>query len=208
MLVYVSRHRYNTRMTINWNKHTYICNTCDGLFEMTISSYRTIDQKLCPSCFNSMTLLSVEDATIQPTTTKEEKMEATFGETVTEASVGVDILSTRIKQLEDQVQRVTQRSYDESAERNRMRNEMQEWTLEALDESSITESQAEEIASICGFELTTEFEVEVTVTYSLTVNVRDKEQAENAIHDIDFDTVSYDDPITYLSSSIDSIEVD
>ena len=61
-------------MTTNWNKHTYVCNSCDGLFEMTIGSYRTIDQELCPSCFNSMTLLSVEDATIQPNLTKEEPM--------------------------------------------------------------------------------------------------------------------------------------
>jgi hypothetical protein len=68
---------YNTRMTTNWNKYTYVCPTCDGLFEMTIKSNRTIDQELCPSCFNTMINLSVVDATIQPTTTKEETMETT-----------------------------------------------------------------------------------------------------------------------------------
>ena len=113
-----------------------------------------------------------------------------------------------IQQLKEHIQRVTQRSYTEAAERNRMRNEMQEWTLEALDDGSITESQAEEIADICGFELTKEFEVEVTVLYSVTVNARNEEEAQNAIHDIDFDTVAYqDDTITYLSSSVDRIDI-
>jgi predicted neutral ceramidase superfamily lipid hydrolase len=113
----------------------------------------------------------------------------------------------RIDQLEKHIQTVTQRSYTEAAERNRMRNEMQEWTLEALDNAQITESDAEEIASICGFELTKEFELEVTVMYSVTVNARDEESAQNLIHDIDFDSVSYPEGVAYLSSSVDRIDI-
>ena len=113
----------------------------------------------------------------------------------------------RIAQLEEHIQKVTQRSYGEAAERNRMRNEMQEWTLEALEHGTIDESTAEEIANICGFELTKEFELEVTVQYSVTVNARDEESAQNAIHDIDFDSVSYGEEVTYLSSSVDRIEI-
>jgi hypothetical protein len=114
---------------------------------------------------------------------------------------------SRIAQLEEHVQTVTQRSYGEAAERNRMRNEMQEWTLEQLDEDSLTQSQAEEIASICGFELSKEVEVEVTVQYSITVNLPYGEDVQDIIHDIDFDTVSYNDErITWLSSSIDRVD--
>jgi len=113
----------------------------------------------------------------------------------------------RIAQLEQHIQTVTQRSYGESAERNRMRNEMQEWTLEQLDEDSLTESQAEEIASICGFELTKEFELEVTVQYSITVNARNEEEAQNLIHEIDFDSVSEPQGVTYLSSTVDRIDM-
>ena len=113
----------------------------------------------------------------------------------------------RIEQLEKHVQTVTQRSYGEAAERNRMRNEMQEWTLEELDNNGITESQAEEIANVCGFELTKEFELEVTVQYSITVNARNEEEAQNLIHDIDFDSVSEPQGVTYLSSSVDRIEI-
>lgn len=115
---------------------------------------------------------------------------------------------TRIKQLEEHIQTVTQRSYGEAAERSRMRNEMQDWTMAALEEREISESNAEEIASICGFELTKEFEVEVTVQYSVTVNAKNEEEAVNAIHEIDFDSVSYnDDQISWLSSSVDSVDI-
>ena len=114
----------------------------------------------------------------------------------------------RIHQLEEHIQKVTQRSYGEAAERNRMRNEMQEWTLEAIDCGTLNESEGQEIADICGFELTKEFELEVTVMYSVTVKARNEEEAQNAIHDIDFDTVQYNsDNISWLSSSIDRIDI-
>ena len=116
--------------------------------------------------------------------------------------------NTRIAQLEEHIQTVTQRSYTEAAERNRMRNEMQEWTLEALENGTFDEDTAQEIADICGFELTKEFEVEVEVQYSITVNARNEEEAKNAIYDIDFDTVQYDsDSIQYLSSSVDRVDI-
>ncbi len=114
----------------------------------------------------------------------------------------------RIANLESHISTVTQRSYTEAAERNRMRNEMQEWTLEALENGTFDESTAQEIADICGFELTKEFEVEVEVQYSITVNARNEEEAKNAIYDIDFDTVDYNsDSIQYLSSSVDRVDI-
>jgi hypothetical protein len=120
----------------------------------------------------------------------------------------LDKATLRIGELEEHIQKVTQRSYVDSADKNRMVEAMHEWTLEALNEGAIEESQAQEIADICGFDLTKEFEVEVTVMYSVTVNARDEESAQNAIYDIDFDSVSYnDDSISYLSSSVDNIEI-
>jgi intergrase/recombinase len=114
----------------------------------------------------------------------------------------------RIAQLEEHIQKVTQRSYADSADKNRMVEAMQEWTFEALEQGTINENEALEIAEIMGFELTKEFEVEVTVMYSVTVNARNEEEAQNAIHDIDFDTVDYNsDSIGYLSSSIDRIDI-
>jgi len=114
----------------------------------------------------------------------------------------------RIGELEEHISKVTQRSYADSADKNRMVESMQEWTLSALEAGSINETEAEEIAEIMGFELTKEFEVEVTVMYSVTVNARTEEDAQNAIHDIDFDTVQYNsDNISWLSSSIDRVDI-
>jgi hypothetical protein len=120
----------------------------------------------------------------------------------------IESARVEIEKLKEHIQTVTQRSYGEAAERSRMRNEMQEWTLENLDDGTISEETAQSIADICGFELTKEFELEVTVLYSITVNARDEESAQNLIHDIDFDTVSYQsDEVTWLSSSVDRIDI-
>ena len=113
-----------------------------------------------------------------------------------------------INSLQEHIQKLTQRSYADSAERNRIVEDMQAWTLTELENNGITESQAEEISSVCGFELTQEFELEVTVNYVITVNARDEESAQNAIHDIDFDSVSYNDEyITYLSSNVERVDI-
>ena len=56
----------------------------------------------------------------------------------------------RIAELEEHIQKVTQRSYAESADRNRITESMQEWTLAALEAGSINETEAEEIAEIVG----------------------------------------------------------
>jgi len=51
---------------------------------------RTISNDLCPACINSMTLLSVADATILPTTTKEEQMETTTVDTSSQESMSAN----------------------------------------------------------------------------------------------------------------------
>jgi hypothetical protein len=113
----------------------------------------------------------------------------------------------RIGQLEEHISTVTQRSYTEAAERNNIINEMQEWTLEAMEHGTIDEDTAQQIADICHFELNKEFEVEATVLYSITVNARSEEDAINLIHEIDFDSVSEPQGVTYLSSSVDRVDI-
>jgi hypothetical protein len=189
------------------SKYTFICDPdeCDCLIELTSSDgfgFPSGVTKLTCPCGRETTLLSVEHSTIQPTTTKGNEMETT----ITESQVGIDILNARIKQLEEQIQRITQRDYSTASTLNKMRDDMKVFTLEALDDDSLTEFQAEEIAGICGFELTNEFELEVTVQYSITVNARNEEEAHNIIHDIDFDSVSEPEGVAYLSASVDRIE--
>jgi hypothetical protein len=157
--------------------------------------------------------MSVAPSTIELTNKqKEAPMDQTA---VTIVNATEDFLKSQIQQkdarivtLEEHSQRVTQRDFDTRAKLEGLRNDMQEWTFNAIESGTINEDEALEIAEICGFELTKEFEVEVTVMYSITINARDEESAQNAIHDIDFDTVQYDsDNISWLSSSVDRIEI-
>lgn len=113
----------------------------------------------------------------------------------------------RINDLTEHSQRLAQRDYDTASKLQAMRDDMHAWTMNALEEASINEAEAQEIADICGFELSKEFELEVTVQYSVTCRARDEESALNLIHDIDFDSISYPEGIEYISGSVDRIEV-
>lgn len=113
----------------------------------------------------------------------------------------------RINDLTAHSQRLAQRDYDTAAKLQAIRDDMHAWTMNALEEREISETNAEEIADICGFELSKEFELEVSVQYSVTVNARDEESALNLIHDIDFDSVSYPDGVEYISGRIDRTEI-
>jgi hypothetical protein len=198
-----------------YQKYTWVCTgDCDALIEYTFKDgygWPAGEMNLTCRCGTQCTLLSVEDATIQPTETKGNQMETlTDNNYMTREFLESQLVQNKayIAQLESAHANTVTRSTSYQAELNKMREDMKVFTLEGLDDDSLTEYQAEEIASICGFELTTEFELTVTVQYSVTVNARDEESAINAIHDTDFDTVSYDEPITYMSSSVDSVEVD
>lgn len=71
-----------------WTKYSYTCDPdeCDSLTEFTCKDTfgfpsGSIHNMKCP-CGRHMTLVSVEDATILPTTTKEEQMETTLNEQI------------------------------------------------------------------------------------------------------------------------------
>ena len=113
----------------------------------------------------------------------------------------------RSTELQQQVQNVTQRYYESSSELQKLRDDIQSWTLEALEHGTIDEETAESIAEIAEFELTKEFDVDVTVQYNVTVMAKSQEEAQAAIYDIDFDSVSYGEEITFLSATVDSIDI-
>ena len=116
-------------------------------------------------------------------------------------------LQQSLKNKDEHIQRISQRDYATSAELTKMREAMKEWTVSELDSTDISTEQAEAIADICGFELTQEVEVEVTVTYNLTLQVPHDEDTESIINDIDFESVSYNsDNITWLTASVDRVD--
>jgi polyhydroxyalkanoate synthesis regulator phasin len=114
----------------------------------------------------------------------------------------------RITQLEEHIQRLTQRDYSTAAALQAMRDGLQEWTMENFENGNITEEQATELSEMGGFDLTKEVEVEVNVTYYITLQLPAGEDAESAINDIDFEAISYDsDTITHISASVDNIDI-
>jgi hypothetical protein len=136
-------------------------------------------------------------------------------QTITTINATEDFLKSQIikkdeyiKQLESAHANAVSRSTGEAAERNIIRNEMHEWTLEALEHGTIDESTAEEIANICGFQLTREVEVTVVVEYTMTLQVPAGEDEESIVNDIDFDAVAYDlDRVSYVSSTVTDLQI-
>ena len=136
-----------------------------------------------------------------------DQMTTTFVATQEYLRSQVNEKTNRIIQLEGALESARNINRSNANDMNTTRDAIQSWTLEEFENGQITESQAEEIAGICGFELSKEVEVEVTVTYNLTVTVSPNEDVESIVNDIDFDTVSYnDDNISHMSSSVDRID--
>jgi hypothetical protein len=111
----------------------------------------------------------------------------------------------RIKELEEYLTTYQRRSVNSATELQSMRDQMHEFTLEQINEEALTQEQADKIANICGFEISKEVEIEISVIYNLTVNVPHGTDVESIINDIDFDSVSYGEEVTYLSSMIDDV---
>jgi len=86
--------------------------------------------------------------------------------------------------------------------------QLQDWTMNELENNGITEEQATEISEIVGFDLTKEVEAEVTVKYWITLQVPAGESAEDIINEIDFESVSYDtEAITNISYEVSDIDL-
>ena len=162
-------------MTTNWNKHTYVCNTCDGLFEMTIQSTRTIDQQLCPSCFNTMTLLSVVDATIlSTTTTKEEPMETTT------------YLQSQIDELKKQLASHQNCDYWKS-ENGRVGRQVIELINDAYDNDSDAEDILTTLCEIIDYNPTKTIEFTATMHFTGSIDI-----PRNEVNDFDLTEVLSD----------------
>ena len=136
-----------------------------------------------------------------------DQMTTTFAATQEYLRSQMDEKVDKIIQLEKALESARDINRSNAREMNDTRDAIQAWTLEEFENGQLTESQAEEIAGICGFELTKQVEVEVTVTYSMTVTTGPTEEVEDIVNNIDFDTIQYnDDNISYMSSSIDRID--
>ena len=136
-----------------------------------------------------------------------DQMTTTFAATQEYLRSQIDEKTDKVIQLEKALEAARDINRSNAREMNDTRDAIQAWTLEEFENGQLTESQAEEIAGICGFELTKQVEVEVTVTYSMTVTAGPTEEIEDIVSNINWDTVDYDEnSISYLNASVDSID--
>jgi len=130
-----------------------------------------------------------------------DQMTTTFAATQEYLRSQLDEKTDKIIQLEKALESARDINRSNAREMNDTRDAIQAWTLEEFENGQLTESQAEEIAGICGFELTKQVEVEVTVTYSMTVTTGPTDDVEDIVNNINFNSIDYD------SSSIDLQDV-
>jgi len=130
-----------------------------------------------------------------------DQMTTTFVATQEYLRSQLDEKTDRIIQLDKALESARDINRSNAREMNDTRDAIQAWTLEEFENGQLTESQAEEIAGICGFELTKQVEVEVTVTYSMTVTAGPTDDVEDIVNNINFNSIDYD------SGSIDLQDV-
>jgi hypothetical protein len=127
-----------------------------------------------------------------------DQMTTTFAATQEYLHSKLDEQTNKVIQLEKALEAARDISRSNAREMNDTRDAIQAWTFEELENGQLTESQAEEIAGICGFELSKEVEVEVTVTYSLTVTAGPTDDVEDIVNNINFNSIDYDTSIIDL----------
>jgi hypothetical protein len=127
-----------------------------------------------------------------------DQMATTFAATQEYIRAQLDEKTDKIIQLEKALESARDINRSNAREMNDTRDAIQAWTFEELENGQLTESQSEEIAGICGFELSKEVEVEVTVTYSLTVTAGPTDDVEDIVNNINFNSIDYDTSIIDL----------
>jgi Zn-finger nucleic acid-binding protein len=169
-----------------WFKWDYVCTNCDSHVEMTIKSNGLPHAEICPNCNTQMTLMSVLDVTIDPTTKKEE----TNMDTLTPAQ------TMTLTWIENDVERTE--TYSESDIRamywnnKNLAQKQNEWykkesQLRTLLEEVIADSSdaevLEQIADIFDVPLTKEIEATAWIRVDMVIEV-DIREGEYDIEDI------------------------
>ena len=158
-----------------WTKYTFVCNgICDALIEYTLQAgftFNDVTEFTCV-CGSNTTLVSVDDATILPTTTKEEQMETTTPQVMTLDWVENDVVTTKTYSESDIRHMVWVNKNLTNKQNEWYRKESQLRTLleEVYADSSDQEVLAQ-IAEIFDVPLTKEIEVTAWVRVDLTVEV-------------------------------------
>lgn len=161
----------------SWTKYTFVCDPdeCDTLIEVTCDNYgfpSGVMQLTCP-CGRKLDVLSVADATILSTTTKEETMETTTApQVMTLDWIENDVVTNKtytesdIRHMVWQNKNLTTKQNEWYTKENKLRTFIHDVFENSEDQESLTE-----IAEMFDIPLTKEIEVTVWVRVDATVEV-------------------------------------
>ena len=194
-----------------WYKWDYVCSGCDAHVEITaLVDGHSIKTEMCMKCLSQLTLVSVGDATIYPTTKKED----TNMETLTPAQ------TMTLTWQNNNVEETT--TYTENDVRSAMYNnrryaeKQNEWykkesQLRTLINDVFHDSEDQDtlsqIAEIFDVPLTKEVEVTAWVSVNMTVEV-DMREGEYDIEDLVRNNLSVDafSPVSVNDFDVDRVE--
>lgn len=170
---------YDILLAMNKNKETwfkwdYVCPNCDAHIEMTLKSNGLPHSEICSKCYERMTLMSVVDATIDPTTKKEDEMETLTPapQTMTLNWIENDVETTKTYTESDVRTMVWSNKGNNTKINEYYRKESQLRTLlEEVYADSEEQEVLSQIANIFDVPLTKEIEVTAYIRVDLTVEV-------------------------------------
>ena len=180
--IFVSPLCYNTHMKQTWNKYTYVCSLCDALYEIT--STQTVPEcfvGLCSDkeCGEPLTLLSVVDVTIVPSTKEKEVPNMENEMTITTS--GGDTITFNQGKLEsfyDKYTRIEKYNYSHI---NKVTG-LSEIIVEAYQDSEDKET-LQSIVDLFDIELTKEvaFTATIYVSGTVTFNLTDETDVQDLV---------------------------
>ena len=158
-----------------WYKWDYVCSGCDAHIEITaLVDGHSIKNEMCMKCLSHLTLMSVVDVTIEPSTTKKEE------EMITETPAQTMTLTWQNNGI-DETTNYTENDIRSAIYNNKRLNEkMNEYyrkesqlrtLLEEVYADSDEQNTLSQIAQIFDVPLTKEIEVTAYVQVQMTVEV-------------------------------------
>ena len=199
-----------------WYKWDYVCSGCDAHIEITaLVDGHSIKTEMCMKCLSPLTLMSVVDATIVPSTTKKEE---TNMETPTETPAPQTITLTWQNNNVEETTTYTENDIRSAIYNNkRYAEKMNEYyrkesqlrtLLEEVYADSNEQDTLSQIAEIFDVPLTKEIEVTAYVRVALTIEV-DMAEGDYDIESLVSENLtvdSYDSIVSVNDYTIERVE--
>ena len=194
----------NTNDKETWFKWDYVCPDCDANIVMIAKSNGQGHDSYCLKCAGDLTLMSVVDATIVPSTTKKEDKMDTLTETPAshESEVTRTYSENDIRSAIYNNKRLNEKMNEYYRKESQLRTLLNDVFHDSEDQDTLAQ-----IAEIFDVPLTKEIEVTAWVQVQMTVEV-DMREGEYDIEDLVRNNLSVDaySPVSVNDFDVDKVE--